>query len=84
MTTTWKRSTYRGYSITTQWADVQVSGQRPRKFDAGFDVCPIGPEGESWQVFPKTIFATPEAAEANALGAARRSIDDIADAPPAH
>ena len=79
------RSTYRGYCITTRWTNLQLSGKRPWKgFDAAFAVSPMDPDGESWQEFPKTVFATHEAAVENALGAARRSIDDVADAPPAH
>ena len=76
-----KRSTYKGYCITTRWTDLHRSGRRPWKgFDAGFAVCPLDPDGESWQAFPGAVFATPEAAEANALGAARRSIDEFSDA----
>ena len=79
-----KRSLYRGFSITTRWTDLNLAGRRPwRGFDAAFAVCPMDPNGESWQAFPKTIFHTSGAAEANALGEARRSIDEVADAPPA-
>ena len=80
-----KRSTYKGYSITTQWAALPVSDRRRGiGFDATFAVRPMDLDGESWQQFPRTVFATPEAAEANALGAARESIDEVADAPPTH
>ena len=79
-----KRSNYRGFSITTRWTDLHLAGRRPwRGFDAVFAVCPMEPNGESWQAFLKTIFTTSSAAEANALGEARRSIDEVADAPPA-
>ena len=72
-----KRSSYRGYCITTRCADLQLTGRRPWKgFDAAFAISPMDPDGESWQEFLKTIFSTCEAAQANALGAARRSIDD--------
>jgi len=79
-----KRSTYRGFSITTRWTDLRLADRRPGLgFDAAFAVCPTDPNGESWQKFPKTIFPTSDAAEANALGEARRSIDELVDAPPA-
>ena len=74
-----KHSTYRGYCITTQWTAVPLSDRRRGiGFGATFAVRPMDPAGESWQQFPRTVFASPEAAEANALGAARKSIDDFA------
>ena len=77
-----KQFSYRGLSITTRWTDLQLAGRRPSTgFDAAFAVRPMDPNGESWQEFPGAVFATSAAAEANALGQARRSIDEVADAP---
>jgi len=80
-----KHSNYRGFSITTRCTDLHLVDRRPRRgFSALFAVCPMDPNGESWQAFLETIFATSDAAEADALAEARRSIDELADAPPAH
>lgn len=77
-----KRSSYKGYCITTQWTALHLSDRhRGSGFDAAFAVNSITSEGESWQQFPEAVFDTPQGAEANALDAARRSIDDLADAP---
>lgn len=78
-----KRSNYRGYCITTRWTGLHLPNRRQGGgFDAAFAVRPIAPDGESWQQFPKAVFDTPEAAEANALDEAQRSIDDFGCAPP--
>jgi hypothetical protein len=77
-----KRSNYKGYCITTQWSPLHLSDRRRGSgFDAAFAVSSITCEGESWQQFPRAVFDTPEAAEANALSAAQRSIDDLAHGP---
>ena len=77
------RSNYKGYCITTQWTALRLSDRRRESgFGAAFAVRPMTPDGESWQEFPEAVFATPEAAEANALIAAQRSIDDFVDDPP--
>jgi hypothetical protein len=73
------RTTYKGFRITTRWAELALSDRRREKgFDAGFEVHPLALEEESWQQFPKAVFATSAAAVANALAAAERSIDDFA------
>ena len=78
-----KRSTYKGYCITTRWTDLHLPDRRQSSgFDAAFAVRPMNPDGESWQQFPRAVFDTSADAEANALCAARRSIDDFGDAAP--
>lgn len=70
------RSTYRGYRIITRWTDLgPLSDRRLNRFDASFTVHPDAIAEESWQEFPKAIFETFDAATANAVAAAHRSID---------
>ena len=78
-----KRSNYKGYCITTRWTDLHLADRRQGQgFNAAFAVRLIAPDGDSWQEFPKAIFGSQEAAEANALDAARKSIDAFGSAPP--
>ena len=73
------RTTYKGFRITTRWAELALSNRRGvTGFDAAFEVHPLAPGEESWQQFPKAVFATSDAAAANALAAAERSIDELA------
>lgn len=76
-----KRTTYKGYCIMTKWTVLPRHDRRRSGFDAAFAVSSIVVGGESWQEFPVTVFDTAEAAEANALGAAQRSIDGLILAP---
>jgi hypothetical protein len=77
-----KRSSYKGYDITTRWTEMLPLADRPAKrFNASFTVEPSAPDADSWQQFPHAVFDTWIAASENALTAARRSIDlDLAAA----
>ena len=73
-----RSSDYKGHRITTRWAESPPS-DRPlgKRFAASFAVRPMNPEADPWQHFPPAMFDTYEGAEANALDAAQRSIDDL-------
>lgn len=83
-----KQTLYRGYSITTRWAEQMPSGsfrntRRPASFDAAFTVHPPSPDEEDWQQFVVAVFSTAGAAEDNALVAAKRAIDQLQFTPSA-
>jgi hypothetical protein len=67
---------YKGYHITARCTELgPLSDRRTKRFDAFFRVYPSDPHEESWQQFPKGVFETCAGATANALTAAKRSID---------
>ena len=71
-----RHSIYKGFYITTRSAEVvQLSGSALNRFDAFFRVDPADPSEDSWQQFPGATFDTRSDAAANALRAAKRSID---------
>ena len=77
-----KQTTYKSYSITTRWAELMSSGtfpntRRAKSFDANFSVQCAPPDEEGWQQFLSAVFATSDAAEANALAVAKMSIDEL-------
>lgn len=77
-----KRTPYKGYCITTRWAELMftgsLSGSRrwTKVFDANFAVHHEPPDEEDWQEFPIAVFTTSNAAEENALAVAKRSVDE--------
>ena len=76
MTKTQASAIYKGYFITTHWAeDGPPQGGYARWFTASFSVDPPDPCRSSWRQFPKAAFSTFLAAVANALAGAMRSID---------
>jgi hypothetical protein len=69
-------SRYRAYSITTRCTEVGPPSDRwGRRFEASFTVDPDAPDESSWQSFPNSAFDSCAKASANALTAAKRSID---------
>lgn len=69
-------SRYRAYSITTRCTEVGPPHARSgKRFEASFTVEPDAVDESSWQRFPRNDFDSCAAASANALTAAKRSID---------
>jgi hypothetical protein len=74
-------SSYRGFSITTRWRETETSAGKAPWFKASFTVNSDNSSEDSWQQFPDSEFATSGAASANALRAARISVDLHASRP---
>ena len=66
---------YKGFTITTRWSEVVTLATQMDWFKASFTVAPLDAGEDSWQQFPISQFATSEAASANAMRAAKSSID---------
>jgi hypothetical protein len=70
------RSTYRGFSIVTRCAELpQPQTGWASRYEGSFSVDAEGGRAPSEQQFLRIFFATRAAASAQALVAARRSID---------
>jgi hypothetical protein len=71
-----KRSSYKGYCITTRWVELgPLAERKPQRFNASYTVNPSGAAQVSWQQFPKAVFDTGRGASDNALSAAKKAID---------
>jgi len=76
--TTSRCTNYKGYRITTRWAELHVCDLRQiKRFEAAFAVHRGAPAQEDWQQFLSAVFSTAGAAESGALAAAKRSIDEL-------
>ena len=71
-----KRSSYKGYAITTRWTELgPLADRQAKRFNASFTVDPESLVELSWQQFPKAVFDTHGGAADNALLTAQKSID---------
>ena len=66
---------YKGCSIITLCVEVTQAVGRPGQFSACFSVKPLVDGAASWHKFPSGTFGDKAAATANALTAAKKSID---------
>lgn len=70
-----RRSSYKGYLITTRWTELMSDVRGPHRFNASFSVNPADVEESGWQQFETSVFDTSVAAADDALTSAKRSID---------